>query len=189
MTANWINELIKNRRSVFTKQFDSSKPVDDAIIEQMLENANWAPTHKFTEPWRFRVYSGEGLKKFTETHARVYEELGGDKFSPAKLEKIKQPLTCSHLILVAMKRHENLPEMEEIAAVSCAVQNMHLTAQAYGVGAYWSTGGACLLDGAAQAFGFEEGHQLLGYFYVGNILIHSLPGKRQPISEKVLWIK
>jgi len=28
------------------------KHVDNAIIQQMLENANWAPTHKLTEPWR-----------------------------------------------------------------------------------------------------------------------------------------
>lgn len=189
MSANWINDLIHNRRSVFSKQFAINTPVDDAVVQQMLENANWAPTHKLTEPWRFKVYSGSGLEVFTHTHVKAYEALAGERFSEAKLEKIKQPLTCSHIIVVAMKRHESVPYIEEVAAVACAVQNMHLTAQAYGIGAYWSTGGVCLWEGAAQEFGFDAGHQLLGFFYVGNIAIPSPTGKRSPVSEKVVWIK
>lgn len=184
-----INDLIKNRRSVFKKQFALDKVVDDAIIEQMLENANWAPTHKLTEPWRFKVYSGEGLKKFTETHIAAFKKLAGDRYSDSKLEKISQPLSCSHMIVVAVKKSGLLPVIEEIAAVSCAIQNMHLTAQAYGVGEYWGTGGVCLWDGAAQEFGFDEDHILLGFFQVGVIQVASAPGKRNPINDKVQWIK
>ena len=32
-----------------------------ATLEQVLEAANWAPTHGKTEPWRFTVLSPEGL--------------------------------------------------------------------------------------------------------------------------------
>lgn len=55
---NEINTLIRHRRSVFQAEYTGEK-VDDAIINQMLENANWAPTHKMTEPWRFIVYTGD----------------------------------------------------------------------------------------------------------------------------------
>lgn len=34
---------------------------------------------------------------------------------------------------------EKIREFEEIEAVACAVQNIHLTASARGLGAFWST--------------------------------------------------
>lgn len=60
-----VNKIIRNRRSQFVAQFKENDPIDDWIIEELLENANWAPTHKLTEPWRFVVFSGEGLKKIS----------------------------------------------------------------------------------------------------------------------------
>ncbi|MBK8192225.1 MAG: nitroreductase family protein [Lewinellaceae bacterium] len=41
--------------SVFPK-FTCRKNHRPALIEQLLENANWAPTHRLTEPWRFQVF-------------------------------------------------------------------------------------------------------------------------------------
>src|ERR1044072_1625277 len=138
-----INELIRTRRSVFTQQFEPGKVIPDAIIWQALENANWAPTHKFTEPWRFTVFTGDGLKKLAEQQAAIYKEFAGPKFKQNKYEQmLVQPMQCSHIIAIGCKRHVGeLPEMEEIAAVACAVENIWLTITAYGVGGYWSTGG------------------------------------------------
>ena len=36
----------------------SPEPIDLTLIAQILEAANWAPSHGKTEPWRFVVYSG-----------------------------------------------------------------------------------------------------------------------------------
>ncbi|HLY71921.1 MAG TPA: nitroreductase family protein, partial [Puia sp.] len=58
-----LNLLFQKRRSVFPEQYVAGKKIPDEIVMQLLENANWAPTHKLTEPWRFVVFSGEGLKK------------------------------------------------------------------------------------------------------------------------------
>ena len=46
-----INDLIRRRRAIFPKSYLPNQPVSREIIEQLLENANWAPTHKLTEPW------------------------------------------------------------------------------------------------------------------------------------------
>lgn len=64
MQAVEINEFIRSRRSVFTKQFNAGKPVDDEIIKQILVNATWAPNHGHAEPWQFTVFCGEGLKSW-----------------------------------------------------------------------------------------------------------------------------
>lgn len=189
-----VNDLIRNRRSIFLAQF-TDEPVDDAIIKDMLENANWAPTHKLTEPWRFVVFKGEGRKKLAEFQSELYKEVStrNGRFNEATYEKFgKNPLMASHIIAIGMKRDERgfLPEMEEIAAVSMAVQNMYLTATAYGVGCYWGTGGVTFYPEAKEFFGLGEQDQLLGFLYVGNVKQGFEPqGRRTPIEDKVSWVE
>ena len=52
----------------------------------MLENANWAPTHRLTEPWRFVVFKGEGLKTLAKFQSELYRELStmAGKYDEAK---------------------------------------------------------------------------------------------------------
>ena len=185
-----VNQVIRTRRSVFTQQFEPGKAIPDELIWQMLENANWAPTHKMTEPWRFTVFSGGGLQTLAEQQAAIYKEYAGPKFKQPKYEQMqKVPLLCSHVIAIGMKRHHDIPEMEEIAAVACAVQNMHLTATAYGIGAYWSTGGITFIKEAKALFNLGEEDKLMGFFYLGYVRVPSTDGKRGSIEEKVNWIR
>ena len=98
-----LNLLIRTRRSVFPDQYVPAKRIPDDIISQLLENANWAPSHKLTEPWRFVVFAGEGLKKFAEFQSGLYKETAGEKFKQAKYEKLlSTPLLCSHIIAIGM---------------------------------------------------------------------------------------
>lgn len=189
---NQLNTLMRQRRSTFPKQYDAGKQVDDAIIRQLLENANWAPTHKLTEPWRFTVFTGNGLKTFANLQASVYKNSAGAQFNAENYQKLlTTPLLASHIISIGMKRHaeKNIPEMEEIAAVACAVQNMYLTAAAYDVGCYWSTGGVTFNEATKPFFGLDTADKLMGFFYVGVVAVPSPPGKRRPVEEKVKWIK
>jgi len=45
-----LEETISTRRSLFPKQMNGQTVPTD-VIEKMLELANWAPTHRNTEPW------------------------------------------------------------------------------------------------------------------------------------------
>ncbi len=185
-----INQVIRTRRSVFTQQFEPGKPIPDDIIWQLLENANWAPTHKFTEPWRFTVFSGEGRNTLAQQQAAIYKEFAGPKFKQGKYEQLQNiPLLASHVIAIGMKRHQDIPEMEEIAAVAAAVQNMHLTATAYGIGAYWSSGGITFIEEAKPLFNLGPDDKLMGFFYLGYIRVPSTEGRRGSIEEKVTWVK
>ena len=88
-STNYINDLIRNRRSVFPKMYNGKK-VSKAIIEQVLENANWAPTHKLTEPWRFKVFRGKGLNKLSDELVKIYNQIiPTEKQTDRKREKIK----------------------------------------------------------------------------------------------------
>ena len=187
-----INQLIKNRRSVFPKQYTGGK-IDDKIVHQMLENANWAPTHGKTEPWRFFVFKDKGLESFANFQSSLYKEKTKAKgsFDENKYHKLKNnPLSASHIIAIAMQRQPSgkIPAIEEVEAVACAVQNMYLTATAYGVGAYWASGGVTYWDEAKEFFGLGEEDKLLGFFYIGEIDSALPEGSRSPISDKVTWI-
>jgi nitroreductase len=187
-----FNLLIKNRRSVFTRDYTGEK-VDEAIIHQMLENANWAPTHKFTEPWRFVVFTGDGLQKLADFQSECYKQVTtvNGTFSESKYEGLKvKPLEASHVIAIGMKRDEKkgLPEWEELGAVFCAVENMYLTATAYGVGCYLSTGGVTNFEEAKEFFGLGKEDKLCGFMFVGMLKGEPHEGRRKSIQEKTKWI-
>ncbi|MEM6966838.1 MAG: nitroreductase [Bacteroidota bacterium] len=185
-----VNELIKNRRSIFPRMY-TDQPIPKEIIEQILENANWAPTHRLTEPWRFKVYRGQALEQLGETLSEVYKaNAPAEKFSEMKYKKTKRKATQSDTIIaICMKRDpkESIPEWEEIASVAAAVQNMWLTCTAYDIGCYWSSPGT--IKYMNEPLGLEEGERCLGFFYMG---YHQMPeqgGMRNPIDDKVEWVE
>lgn len=191
MTIEEVHELLQNRRSVYPNQY-LNKVIPDQLIKNILENANWAPTHKLTEPWRFKVMKGAGvLKDFGTFMAEKYRSMHGlESFSVAKYEKLKMnPQKAGAVIAICMQRdlRNRLPEWEELAAVAMAVQNMWITASAYGIGAYWST--PDLLEYFGEYEPLAEGEKCIGLFYMGYANIPNVKPPRKPIEEKVKWLK
>lgn len=187
-SPEFINDLIKKRRSVFPKSY-IDKPIPKNIIEQVLENANWAPNHKQTEPWRFVVFRNEGLKKLSEYLANYYKEnTPEEQFLEAKYQKtLQKPLQSSCVIAICMQRDEaeRVPEWEEIAAVSCAVQNMYLTCTAYEIGCYWSSPKSMI--NAREFLKLDSGQRCLGLLYMGYHNQESFNTRRNPVEEKIRW--
>jgi nitroreductase len=192
MNPETLNQLIRNRRSIFPKDYTGEK-VDDNIVKQMLENATWAPSHKLTEPWRFFVFTGDGLKRLGEIQGTVYKKVteADGTFKEDRYQNlVKKPLECSHIIAIGMRRDEkkSVPEWEELAAVFCAVENMYLTATAYGVACYLSTGGITNFPEAKEHFGLGAEDKLCGFLNIGMPKSGLHFGmKRKPIEEKVKW--
>ncbi len=185
-----INELIRSRRAIFPAMYQPGKVIPEDVILQILENANWAPTHKLTEPWRFKIFRGASLQKLSDFMGDFYKKNTSDEsFSVLKYNKtLKKPLQSSCVIAICMQRDpiESIPEWEEIAAVACAVQNMWLTAAAYEIGAYWSSPKS--IHSAAELLDLKEGQRCLGFFYMGYYLESELPGRRKSIQDKIEWM-
>ncbi len=185
-----ISELIQNRRSVFPSMYQKEKTISKEIVLQILENANWAPTHKLTEPWRFKIFTGEALKSLSAFMGDFYKKnTFHESFSEIKYKKtVIKPLQSAYVIAICMQRDEteSIPEWEEIASVACAVQNMWLTAATYGIGAYWSSPKS--IHHAAEFLGLEEGQKCLGFFYMGYCSENELNGQRKSILSKIEWM-
>jgi nitroreductase len=187
-----INELIRNRRTIFPEQF-SERKVHKEQIEVILNNAQWAPTHGNTQPWRFHVFMEEGLTTLSQFLGSTYLKLTPeDQQNDTKLGKlIRRPLLSSAVIAVCMKRQEEekILELEEIEAVACAIQNMHLTCSAYGIGGFWSTPKLIYAKEMNEFLNLEEKDKCLALFYVGYPSIEwPANSHRKPIEYNTKWI-
>ena len=186
-----IFDLIQKRRSIFPPQYNDT-PIAKELLVKILEAANWAPNHKKTEPWRFKVFQAAGLKQLGEALSNTYKQVTPEgAFSEKKHQKLlKNPQRAGAVIAICMQRDpkESLPEWEEIAAVSMAVQNLWLTATAYGLAGYWSSPG--VINHLGQFLNLVEGERCLGFFYLAHLQnpAPELPRERGPITEKVDWI-
>lgn len=186
---NILDDIIRNRRTIKPANFKEGSKVPDGVIKHALENAMWAPNHGHTQPWQFQVFCGESLKKLNEFESELFKSENPDSHS-AKSESLKnRHKRVSHAIAICYKKSElsKIPEIEEIEAIACAVQNLALTISALGYGGMWSTGGIVYYEKAKSYFNLGPDDKLLGFFLVGEIL-HEVPnGIRRPLEEKVVW--
>ena len=194
-----ISELIRHRRTI--KPITSTgepnyqdREIERSVLGQLLENANWAPTHGLTEPWRFVVFQGSSRTTLASFLASAYEEHTAEQdFELAKLEKIRlYAEQATVAIVIGMQRHAGaISAEEEVIAVACAVQNLQLTAAALGLGTFWSSSPVYDLPASRQFFGWTgENDRCLGSLdagYPANPWPQRKHGQPEPVTEKVEW--
>ena len=186
------------RRSVFP-QFFTDGAVSEEVLHALLAAANEAPSHRKTEPWRFRVYRGAGREKLLDLLRATYADWArsrvqtgtetepwGEKLDKKFGKKINQSPV---ILLLSLSRDEaaSVPEWEEIAAVGAAVQNLWTSLDAYDLGGYWSSPGF-LCRGYGEFPGAADNERCLGLFYLGHYAMPDLPRPRGDWRDKVTWI-
>lgn len=184
-----ISKIIARRRAVYPAQYNT-EIITPEEIKTILQTANWAPTHRRTEPWRFIVFhSYESKGKLAEFLSTTYKEKS-DNFSELKFKKYQvNPVKAACVIAICFQRDpkESIPEWEEIASTAMAVQNMWLTASEMNIGAYW--GSPVISKYLNEFVNMEEGEQCLGFFYMGKYDVQLPNGFRQStIEEKTRWV-
>ena len=185
-----ITEIIKNRRTIYP-QFYSSRKVHKEIIEHLLQNSTWAPTHGMTQPWRFKVFTEESRKILSDTLSMLYKELTPtENFREDKFIKMQaRPFQASAAIVAYMKRGDNpkIPEIEEISSVACAIQNLCLTATAYGIGSFWSTPKIIYTKEMNDFLKISDEDKCMGIIYLGYPNDEWPKGQRKPIEYLTEW--
>jgi nitroreductase len=185
-----IADIIKTRRTIKPGMMNGQK-IPNAHVAALLELADWAPTHAYTEPWRFVVY--ENAPAFCAQHAELYKqaaEVAGN-FNQATYTNLQNMgANVSHVIIAYMHRAETskIPAVEEVAAASCAIQNILLGAQALNIGSFWSTGGATLKPVMKEFLNLGIDDQVLGLLYLGYSEAKPEGVRKTPIEEKVKWV-
>lgn len=164
-----IKTLIEDRRTIIPEMY-SSRKVSPEIIKELLDAAKWAPTHRYTQPWHFKVFMGDGIHRLADFQSSVYKDISEANFDDEKFQKLaERPLLASAIIGICMKRDEaeRDPEVEEIASVAIAVQNMMLVAAAHGIGSYWATGGITYTQQMKDFLGLSDKDRFMGQLYLG----------------------
>jgi len=189
MKIESLTQVISQRRSIYPPAYND-EPIDDETIKAVLENANWAPNHKKTEPWRWKVIRKDGLSRLSKYLGEYYKaNTAPEKYSDMKYKRtVTKPLKSQAVIAICMYNDPdiNIPEWEEIAAVAMAVQNMWLSCTALGIGAYWSSPRSAMeADGFLQ---LAPNEKCLGWFYMGYSDIPPPNATRTATEGKTTWI-
>lgn len=186
-------QWIASRRSVFPKEFEEGR-VSETEIELLLEAAKWAPTHKSTEPWRFTVIMKPEKKEelINLQVESLYSSKGQTEMTLAKASKFRMiGEKSSAVIAIIMKRdpQERLPINEELWAVACAVQNIHLHAASMQIGGYWSTGAMTNHPSIRKFLHLGENDIHMGWFYLGRYTKNkTLIKSRMKQEDYVTWM-
>ena len=188
-----ISQVIRNRRTTKPAKLNGQK-IPNEQINQLLELADWAPTHGHTEPWRFKVYAGDKVAMFCQQHAKLYQqETPEEKYQQEKYDKLlHMGDRASHVIVAYMRRGAlpKIPVLEEIAATSCAIQNLLLGATALGIASYWGSGGMAYHPSMKDLLQLRDEDIVLGILYLGYAENSAHAGKRTtPLQEKVEWVE
>lgn len=185
-----IMGTIRDRRTVKPENF-SNRKVPKELIEKMLDAARWAPTHGLTQPWVFHVFLDQSIDYLAELQASIYQKITPpETFKTSVFENLRnRPKMATAIIAVGMKRQESekIPAWEEIASVSCAVQNICLVATSYGIGTYWNTGGISNSQEIKDFLGLMEQDKFMGFLYLGYPSIPWPDGQRRPLEYFTKW--
>ena len=194
-SAQQISEWIKNRKSTFVNGLKEGTKIDDRIIEKLLRNASWAPSHGLVQAWHFKVFAAKGVKKFFEVQQEIYRQITPpDKFSDFKYaaynEKWKR---VSHVIAIITQRdpRRRFPKQEDIVSVACAMENIYLSLEGFGIAGYLSTGDICYSSPMRKFLGLKDDDEPVGFFMLGfpDESVRRPPRKRTDVSEKTEWIR
>jgi nitroreductase len=174
---------IQQRRSVFPSDYTGGT-IEKAHMDQILESSRWAPNHKNTQPWKYKVLQASGLEKLGSFMTAQFVKDSGkpESFKSRKLSEKMQKSSAVILIFMSRDPKESIPEWEEIAAVSMSVQNMWLMAHDLGYGCYWSSPKEFANMEEFESITVSEHDRFLGFLYLGTVESQKeeLPKRKSP---------
>jgi nitroreductase len=159
-----VTTAIRTRRT--HKAFES-EPVDRTTLCELFELARWAPNHRLTNPWRFRVLGAQsraGLAREAELE------------TPGSAQKLDRAPTL--VVASARLGGEEGEQREDLLAAAIAAYLVLLAAHARGLAGYWRT--LPLLETAAvrELLAIAPDEQTIGLLHLG------LPRQAQRVPDR-----
>jgi nitroreductase len=183
-------EVVRSQRACRAFRPD---PVDDALIERVLEAATFAPSAENRQPWVFVVVSDpERRAAIGSLNRRAWE--GGAKshsegrLPPTLLDEVDrgaQGGIAGAPVIVVVGGDTRLGDRRVLAAsIFPATQNMLLAAGALGLGAALTTLPLVFGDELAEVVGFPFEVQPMAVVPLGWPARPLGPPRRLPVSDK-----
>jgi nitroreductase len=185
--------LFRSRRSLKPTAMDPARDVSRELLLEILADAHRAPTHGLTQPWRFQVFTGPSRNRLAEALPALYDQITPEAARQAdkraKLGSAPRLAPVSIAVAASVEPQGKIPEIEEIAATACAVQNLMLSAHAHGIGSFWSTPPVVMSPEFASWLGLDATHLTLGLVYLGYAQAGLAPAEtpRHPLDAHVVF--
>jgi nitroreductase len=166
-------------------------PLGRALIEKLLTAAVQAPNHYKVRPWRFVVVTGSGRDRLGGVMAESFRQKKPEVSAEA-LEKIRLlPMRAPLIIAAGVDKpaEPKVLEIENVAAVAAACQNILLAAHAEGLGVKWRTGEWALDPRVKELLGFSPDQILIAFLYIGYPETPIEPYERPSFEDRTVWME
>lgn len=175
-TKSSLVKAIRERRSI--KSGYTDKAVSQELIQELLNDAIWAPNHGLREPWRFIFIptekKGEFVEDLVETFSKDMQENRRNYFN--------QP--AAFLIVVMQEDPRQKKWEEDFGAVSSLIQNFQLLAWEKELGVVWKTNPHIYEPKVRTLLGVEPGEKIVGFLHMGYFEKVPPARPRTPVEEK-----
>lgn len=167
--------LMASRRDVRGNRF-TDRPIDDAILREILKAANAAPSVGFSQPWRFVIVKDAAkrdavYREFAHENDRAKKIFRDTPlYQSLKLEGIKE--SYANIAVLYQKPSKTVlgqttqPKTGEYSVV-CAIQNLWLMARAYNIGIGWVS--ILRAKKVKKILEISNGYKLVAYLTIGYV--------------------
>jgi nitroreductase len=145
-----VETAIRTRR---THKAFGREPVPRAAVMELLDLARFAPNHRLTEPWRFRVLGPEALARL---------KAAADEKERPKLDRAPTLVVASTVLT-----GDPLQDEEDLHATACAVYAVLLAAHARGLASYWRTPAVLRTPEGQAAVGLAGNERFVSLIHLG----------------------
>jgi F420 biosynthesis protein FbiB-like protein len=194
-----LQRLIKGRRSIRRYQ---ERPVDPALIEELLEAAIWAPSAHNRQPWRFCVVQGTMRATLSAAMAVAWRRDlladGAEGAWVAEHVAVRAARIAGAPALIvaclSMADMDTYPDDRRAAAervmgiqsVALACQNLLLSAHAAGLGACWLCAPLFVPDIVRTTLALPDAWEPQALLTLG-WPAEQKQKERAPLETRVLW--
>lgn len=161
-----VDRAITERRT--TKRY-TAEPVPSEVVRELVELAQWAPNHKLSTPWRFRLLGVEA------TQALV------DIAPPDK--KPKMTLAPTRVLVSCKVAGDPTRRVEDLLATGAAIQNLLLAATARGIDSFWQSPTVAALPAARGLLGIPDDEELVAVVNLGTASEDRPAPGRRPVDS------
>jgi nitroreductase len=182
----------RTRRTIKPALMDTTRDIPHELLVEILEDAQWAPTHGLNQPWRFHVFTGSSRIRLADALQSLYDSLTPQgEIRPEKRAKLREALLQAPACVAVSALAESggkISRLDEICSTACAVQNLLLSAHQRGVGSFWSTAPVTCHGEFTKWLGLDSRHISMGLVYLGYPKDGDEPrSARVPLIERVTF--
>ncbi|MEO8169538.1 MAG: nitroreductase [Oxalobacteraceae bacterium] len=163
--------LIHSRQNISPKRLAAPGP-SPAQLEQLLCAAAAAPDHGQLHPWRFVIIPQDKRALLAEVFAQALIERDPDA-TPEQIASAREKAHRAPLLLLAITRlgpaEPDIPALERMVSLGCALQNMLLSAHAMGFGAGLTSGQAMTSAHMQKLFALCPGEHPVCFLNIGTV--------------------